>query len=53
MEGEGTSLRAELQVFLDSPANFYNVVMERSGEHAQRGAWSEGFRVGRGWYTCT
>ena len=40
MEGESTSLRAEFQVFLDNPANFYNVVMERSGEHAQRGGLS-------------
>jgi len=37
MEGESTSLRAEFQVFLDNPANFDNVVMEGSGEHAQRG----------------
>ena len=27
-----TSLRAELQVILEDPANFYNVVMSNSGE---------------------
>ena len=33
MEGvESTSLRAELQVIWEDPANFYNVVMSNSGE---------------------
>ena len=32
MEGESTTLRSEVQVLLDDPANFYNIVMSRSGE---------------------
>ena len=33
MEETGsTSLRAELQVLLEDPTNFYNVVMSNSGE---------------------
>ena len=31
-EAGSTSLRAELQVILEDPANFYNVVMSNSGE---------------------
>ena len=33
--GESTSLRAEFQVLLDDPANFYNVVMSNSGERVR------------------
>ena len=34
--GESTSLRAEIQVLLDDPANFYNIVMSNSGKREGR-----------------
>ena len=33
MEEEATSLSGEIQVILDDPANFYNIVMTRSGKY--------------------
>ena len=34
--GESTSLRAEIQMLLDDPANFYNIVMSNSGKREGR-----------------
>ena len=45
MEGESTTLRSEVQVLLDDPANFYNIVMSRSGEAG--GGRGRLFSVGR------
>ena len=40
MEGESTSLRAELQVIFDDPANFYNIVMSNSGKPGAHEGWA-------------
>lgn len=39
MAGESTSLRAEIQVFLDNPGEFYNTVMERSDPRVKDWLW--------------
>ena len=38
-EAGSTSLRAELQVLLEDPTNFYNVVMSNSGERGAGRRW--------------